>query len=125
MDSLYGKLKQLRDEEFIWVIYIVIIALSFYSNKLERNYFIYKDILSKKKYRKLMILIFSILVVVYTYFYRDSFSDLKGLGLCDSNKKRYLTYLSFAGSTLILISGFIFLYIAILDEDIDVELAFN
>lgn len=125
MDSLYEKLKELRNEEIVWVIYIGIIILSFYSNKLERNYFVFKDALSRKKYREVMILIFSILVVVYFYFFKDSFYDLKNLSASDSFKKKDLTYLSFIASSLILISGFIFLYIAILDEDIDVEIAFN
>jgi len=43
----------------------------------------------------------------------------------DSKKKKDLTYLSMIGSILILISGFIFLYIAIKDEEINVEIAFN
>jgi len=123
--TLYEKLRQLRNEEIVWIIYIGIIILSFYSNKLEKNYFIFKDSLSRKKYREVMILIFSILVFVYFYFFKDSFSDLKNLSLFDSDKKKNLTYLSFVGSLLILISGFIFLYIAIIDEDIDVEIAFN
>ena len=40
-------------------------------------------------------------------------------------KKKELITLSFIASLLIAISGFIFLYIAINDEDINVELAFN
>ena len=72
-----------------------------------------------------MILIFSILVIVYTYFLKDSYNDLKSLKFYDSTKKKNLTFLSFIGSFLIIISGIIFLYIAIMDESIDVELAFN
>ena len=67
-NELNDKLKQLKIEEFIWIIYIGIIALSFYSNKLEKNYFIYNDLNSKEKYRKTMIFIFSILILVYLYF---------------------------------------------------------
>ena len=36
-----------------------------------------------------------------------------------------LTYASFIASLLVLISGILFLTIIILDEDIDVEIAFN
>ena len=67
-NELNDKLKQLKIEEFIWIIYIGIIALSFYSNKLEKNYFIYNDLNSKEKYRKTMIFIFSILILVYFSF---------------------------------------------------------
>lgn len=124
-NELNDKLKQLKIEEFIWIIYIGIIALSFYSNKLEKNYFIYNDLNSKEKYRKTMIFIFSILILVYLYFVKDSYDDYKKLKENDSIKKKNLTYLSFIGSLLIAVSGFIFLYIAYMDQNIDVELAFN
>lgn len=125
MDELNNKLKQFKIEEFIWIIYIGIIILSFYSNSLERNYFINKDKLCKKKYREIMILIFSGLIIVYLYFLKSSIDDIKKLKPYDTEKKKKLVYLSFIGSLLIAISGFIFLYIAYNDDDIEVELAFN
>lgn len=119
------KLKQLRIEDFIWVIYIGIIALSYYSNYLERRYYVFNDINSKNKYRNIMILIFSILIIVYFYFLYDSYKSINDLKCSDSEKKKRLLYLSFLASLLIFISGIIFLYIAISDTDLNVELAFN
>lgn len=124
-DELDKKLKQLKTEDFIWLIYIGIIIMSWYSNNLERKYFIYNDLQSKEKYRKMMILIFSILIIVYLYFLKDSYNDLKNINPYNTNKKKNLIFMSFLGSLFIVISGFIFLYIAIMDEEIDVELAFN
>lgn len=124
-DELDKKLKQLKTEDFIWLIYIGIIIMSWYSNNLKRKYFIYNDLQSKEKYRKMMILIFSILIIVYLYFLKDSYNDLQNINPYDTNKKKNLTFMSFLGSLFIVISGFIFLYIAIMDEEIDVELAFN
>lgn len=124
-EELNNKLKQLKIEDFIWLIYIGIIFLSWYSNNLERKYFIYNDNISKEKYRKIIILIFSILIVVYLYFLKDSYEDLQNLKPYDSDKKKELITLSFIASLLIAISGVIFLYIAIQDEDLNVELAFN
>ena len=123
--NLEEKIKELRTEEYIWIIYIGIIILSFISNYYEKNYFVYKDNNSKDKYRKIMVLIFSILIVVYLYFLKDAYDSLKNLKSTDSKQKRDLTYLSFIGSLLIAISGFIFLFITLLDQDIDVEIAFN
>ena len=123
--TLEDKLKQINIEDKIWLIYIGIIFLSWYSNSLERKYFIFKEEESKRKYRSIMIIIFSILVVVYFYFFKQSLSDVKNIKPNDSNKKKALIYLSFYGSLLILISGLIFLYIAIVDEDLSVELAFD
>ena len=124
-NNIEEKLKQLKIEDFIWIIYIGIIGLSYYSNSLERKYFIYNDLKSKEKYRKIIILIFSILVIVYLYFLKDAYNSLKKTKINDSNEKKKLIYLSFIGSLLIAVSGFIFLYIALKDKDINVELAFN
>ena len=124
-DELNEKLKQLKIEDFIWVIYIGIIFMSWYANSLERKYFIFNDKNSKEKYRKTMIIIFSILVIIYLYFLKDSYDDLKNINLFDSEEKKKLTYMSFIGSLLVAISGFIFLYILIQNEEINVEIAFN
>lgn len=124
-DELNKRLKQLKVEDFIWIIYIGIIIFSLYSNTLERKYFLYNDQRSKEKYRKIMIGIFVILVVVYAYFFKDSLDDVKSLSPYEQPKVKNLTKLSLLGSFFILLSGIIFLYIAIADENIDVELAFN
>lgn len=124
-EKLNEKLKQLKIEDFIWIIYIGIIFMSWYANSLERKYFIYNEIKSREKYKKMMILIFSILVIIYLYFFKDSYDSLKDIKPNDSCTKKNLTYMSYISSLLIAISGFIFLYIAINDEEINVEIAFN
>ena len=120
-----NRISEINVEDFIWLIYIVIIILSFYSNSLERKYFLNNDLGSKEKYRKILIIIFSILIVVYVYFLQDSFQSLLSIKPTDTEKHKNLVLLSFLGSLFIAISGFIFLYIALVDEDINIELAFN
>lgn len=124
-DEIKDRLKDLDIEDFIWIIYLGIIFLSYYSNHLERKYFLNNDLESKKKYRTIMIFIFIVLSLVYFYFLKDSYEDVKNLKPSDSPKKRKLVTLSFVASLLIAISGLIFLYIALEDEDLNVELAFN
>lgn len=124
-EELYKKLNQLKIEDFIWGIYIIIIIASWYSNVLERKYFVFNDLKSKNEYRKIIIVIFSVLLVIYFYFLINSFDDLKNIKTSDSQKKKDLTYLSFLGSLFIVLSGISFLYIALMDEDLNVELAFN
>ena len=124
-NEINNKLKQLDIEDSIWIIYIGIILLSWYSNSLERNYFIYNDKVNKEKYRGTLILIFSILIIVYLYFFISSLDDIKNLKPFDTEEKKKLVYLTFIGSLLIVISGIIFLYVAIEDKEINVELAFN
>ncbi len=125
MDDRLEKLKKIKIENYVWVIYIGIIILSWYANYKEKNYLLYNDQKSKREYQNLLIFIFGVLLVVYLYFTIDGYEDIKNLNIYDSLKKRKLTYASFIGSVLILISGFIFLTIAILDEDIETEIAFN
>lgn len=124
-NSVEDKLKQLKIENFIWIVYIGIIIMSWYANNLEKNFFLYNDLKSKEEYRKVMILIFLILLIVYIFFLKDSYNDIKNINDGDSDKKKGLILLSFIVSLLIVISGLIFLYIAYQDEELDVELAFS
>lgn len=125
MNDIEDRLKKIDIENYIWVIYIGIIILSWYANSKEKKYLVYNDLKSKKEYQNLMIFIFTILLIVYYYFTKDSYNDIKGLNEEDSIKKKNLTYISFIGSLLILISGILFLFIAIVDDNIDTEIAFN
>ena len=124
-EEINKRLKELNTEDFIWIIYIGIIALSFISNHYERKYFIFNNIKDKEKYRNIMITIFSILIIVYLYFLKDSIDSIKNIKPNTNAKTRNLIYLSFIGSLFIAISGFIFLYIAFVDEELNVEIAFN
>ena len=72
-----------------------------------------------------MITIFIVLVFVYFYFLYDSYKSYKSLDNNDSYKKKELVILSLISSSLILLSGIIYLYIVLVDENVDVEIAFN
>lgn len=124
-NNINDKLKELRIEDFIWIIYIGIIFMSWYSNSLERKYFTKRDLNAKTKYREIMVGIFIILFFVYLYFLYSSYESLKSLKPSDSEEKKQLVILSFIASLFILISGIIYLYVAYKDKDLAVELAFN
>ena len=124
-NEVNAKLKDINVENNIWVIYIIIIFASWYSNSLEQKYFLYNDKNSKEKYREIMIKIFLILTIVYFYFFKSAMDDINELKPTDTLKKRKLTELSAIGSLLIVVSGLVFLYIAYQNQDIDVEIAFN
>lgn len=124
-EEISDRLRELKIEDFIWVIYIGIIILSWYANSEERNYFLNNNLNSRDRYRAVMIFIFVILVIVYFYFLTDSYESLKKLKPNDPEQKKQLTFISFIGALLVFISGILFLYIVIKDETIDVEIAFN
>ena len=124
-DDINDKLKQLDIEDYIWVIYLGIIFLSWYSNSLERKYYLFNDLISKDKYRYIMIVIFFILFIVYIYFLKDAYDSFKSLKPSDSYNKRFNTILALIAAFLIAISGAIYLYISFVNDDLGVELAFN
>lgn len=119
------RLKQIKTENYVWIIYIFLIILCFISNYYEKNYFLTNNQISKEKYKNILIFIFSVALLVYTYFLYDSYQDYKNLSIYNNKKKKDFTKYSLIGSILIFIAGAIFLYIAINDQDIEVELAFN
>ncbi len=119
------RLKQIKTENYVWIIYLFLIILCFISNYYEKDYFITNNQISKEKYRNILIFIFSVALLVYTYFLYDSYKDYKNLSIYDNKKKKDFTKYSLIGSILIFIAGSIFLYIAINDQDIEAELAFN
>ena len=122
--NIENRIKQIEIENFIWLVYLFIIGLCLYANTFEKDYFKTGNNDSKEKYRQLTIIIFVIAIIVYIYFFIDSYNSIKNTN--SYNKKTNdLNNLSFIGSTLILTSGIIFLYIAIVDKDLDIELAFN
>lgn len=124
-EEINERLEDIKFEDFVWIIYIGIIILSWYANSLERNYFTTNNGVSREKYRSIMIFIFIVLVTFYFLFLKDSYEDLQNLKPSDTEQKKQLTFLSFIGSLLVFISGLLFLYVIIKDETIDVEIAFN
>jgi len=118
-------LKTIQEENFIWIIYLVLIALCLYANGFEKKYYVKNDLYSKENYRKINILVFSIAVVIYYYFFIGSYKAVKNLKYFDSPQKKFLNEMNLLASTLILIAGSILLFIAIVDTNLDTEIAFT
>ena len=119
----YERIKDTRIEDFIFIIYYLIITLSLYSNKIERDYLYTGNDYDRTRYRILLYIIFGIAFLVYLYYTIDSYKTLKEVSYDDDNRKLY--ELSFLASFLVLISGCIYLYIISNDEEDRVELVFN
>ena len=123
-NNIEKRLKQINIENNIWLIYLIIIGLSFYSNKLEKDYFINKNNISKETYRKINTIIFIVLILVYSYFEEDAIESFFNNQNKTSKQKKYDSLILIA-ATAILVSGFIFLYIILDDKNLDTEIAFN
>ena len=106
-------LKTIQIENYVWILYLILIGLSFYANYEE------------EKYRCLNIIIFSIALLVYLYFFYDNYKNVMERDINTSCSKAFYDDLNLLASTLILIAGAIFLYIAISDINLETEIAFN
>ena len=117
------RLQQINTENRVWIIYLFIIGFSFYSNYLEKDYFLNNNQKSKEIYRIINISIFMTITLVYLYFEIEAIESL--LEKDKNAKRKKYDALSFMASTMILLSGIIFLYIAIDDKNIEEEIAFS
>ena len=121
MNYNINRINKIEIENKIWIIYFIIIGLSYYANHCEKKYFIYNNIVCKEKYRRIQFFIFSLLFVIYCYFENDAIESCNNT---NESRKEY-NILVLIASSFILISGFIFLYIIANDKDIEEEIAFN
>ena len=92
-EELIDRLKLLKAEDIIWTILIGLLLLSFYANKLEREYLIYDNHISKEKYRHLQIFIFVVATLTYLFYALHDFQDLFKLKPTDNPEKIQHTYL--------------------------------
>lgn len=118
-------IKEIETENFVWVIYLFIIGLSFLANKFEKDYYINGNIDDKEKYRIINIFIFSVVLVIYIYFFKENIKSVNKLNCNDSYEKIMFNKLNLLATSLIVIAGIIYLYIAIKDENLETEIAFN
>ena len=122
-NNISKRLEQIQIEDFIWIVYLFIIGFSLYANSLEKDYFLTHNIQSKNTYRKINALVFLVLIIVYSYFEKEAINSLQNQN--KSEKQEKLDILSFIATTAVLISGIIFLYIILEDDDLEEEVAFN
>lgn len=122
-DKIKKRLELINTENNIWILYLVIIGLSFYANEKEKNYFLTNNNQDKNTYRIVNAIIFIILIGVYIYFEKEAINSLNNKQ--KTTKQQQLDILSFIATSAVLLSGIIFLYIILIDEDISEEIAFN
>ena len=68
MNDVEKKLKRLKNEDIIWIIYFFIVVFALYSNKLDRDYLLKKDKEAYKREKSINITIFFVAFFIYLYF---------------------------------------------------------
>lgn len=124
MEENIERINQIKIENFIWLICIILIGISLYGNYYEEKYFRYYQEQDKEKYRSALIFVFSIAMIIYIYFLYDSYqSYVKAKNLDEKSQK--LATLNLITSILFTIGGAILLYISLTDENLDTEISFT
>lgn len=117
MNDVEKKLKRLKNEDIIWIIYFFIVVFALYSNKLDRDYLLKKDRDAYKREKSINITIFFIAFFIYLYFLLLLTEDLGNMekNLDDPNYRS--TFIQLIAAILFLIGGAIYLINEITRKD--------
>lgn len=124
MNDVEKKLKRLKNEDIIWIIYFFIVVFALYSNKLDRDYLLKKDKDAYKREKSINITIFFIAFFIYLYFLLLLTEDLGNMEKNFDDPNYRSTFIQLIAAILFLIGGAIYLINEITrkDNDLDVGL---
>lgn len=117
--DVFARLKRLKNEDFIWIIYFFIAAFAIFSNKLEREYILNNNNVAYKKSKTINIILFLVAFFIYLYFVLLFTQDLNNMEKNFNNEKYRNTFLQLIAALLFLIGGIIYLVEAISERDIE------
>ena len=117
MNDISKKLKRLRNEDFIWIVYFFIVVFALYSNKLDRDYILKKDNEAYKREKYINITIFFIAFFIYLYFLLLLTEDLGSMEKNFNDPVYRSTFIQLIAAILFLIGGSIYLINEITRKD--------
>ncbi len=122
--EILNRLKQLRNEDFIWIIYFFIATFALLSNVFERDFVLTKNSNSFKKSKTINVIIFFVAFFIYLYFVLLFTSNLNNMERNFNNAKYRNTFLQLIAALLFLVGGAIYLMQEILTNEVD-EIGFG
>lgn len=117
MNDVEKKLKRLKSEDIIWIIYFFIVVFALYSNKLDRDYLLKKDKDAYKREKSINITIFFIAFFIYLYFLLLLTEDLGNMEKNFDDPNYRSTFIQLIAAILFLIGGAIYLINEITRKD--------
>ena len=117
MNDVEKKLKRLKNEDIIWIIYFFIVVFALYSNKLDRDYLLKKDKNAYKREKSINITIFFIAFFIYLYFLLLLTEDLGNMEKNFDDPNYRSTFIQLIAAILFLIGGAIYLINEITRKD--------
>lgn len=120
MNNKEKLLKNIKIEDYIWIINAFIVVFALLSNNYERDYIINNNLKSKKIFKNINIGIFIVLFIIYLYFAFLRYDKAKHLNL-QNKKEATIDEANLVASILIVIASLIYLVDEILDSNISNE----
>lgn len=117
MNDVEKKLKRLKNEDIIWIIYFFIVVFALYSNKLDRDYLLKKDKDAYKREKSINITIFFVAFFIYLYFLLLLTEDLGNMEKNFDDPNYRSTFIQLIAAILFLIGGAIYLINEITRKD--------
>jgi len=110
MEDLTRKLKLLKEEDFIWLIYFFIVIFAIISNKYERNFLLTQNQNCSNKARKINSVILIIAFLIYLYFVVATIENFDLLKRNGSRKEVRVAFERLIANILFLVAGAIAIY---------------
>ena len=118
----YEKIKDIRIENFIWIIYFFITISALVSNYYEENYIKKHNTKDFKNYKTINTSIFLVAFFIYLYFVYFNYKNITNLKKNASKKKVLYTNINFIAALLFLVGGFIYLFTESTSQEMEEEI---
>lgn len=110
MNDVMRKLRLLKEEDFIWLIYFFIITYALISNKFEKDFLINKNRASLNTAQHINTTVLIIAFFIYLYFVIVTIENFDLLKQKGSNKEVRVAMETLIANILFLVAGAISLY---------------
>ena len=113
--NLTEQLNDLKNEDFIWIIYFFLAIASILSNQFERNSLIRNNRRFNSASKSINITIFAITLFIYIYFAYINWRDIERIkkGVSNSNRNILENQARLIAALLFLVGGAIYLIVEI------------
>lgn len=110
MDKFNRQLKQLKEEDFIWLIYFFIVIFALVANRFEENFLLTQNKSSQKNAQKITTTILIVAFFIYLYFTLVAFDNFEYLKQNGNSKDVKVAFERLIANILFLVAGAIAIY---------------
>lgn len=116
-NNINEKLRLLKNEDLIWVVYIFIAIAALFSNYYEKNTILFKNKNAYKKYKTINVCILTIAFFIYLYFVLIIYKNIDEMK--NDFKKNQQNIFKLIGALLFLVGGLIYLLVELQSGELD------